>query len=447
MLARSRWRPRLPLRFGTIAWVAICGFAGVATGSARADGPYAIRSPQLMVPDEAAGSGISPEVAVRLSIDERGRVVTVDVRSITPASEYDDYFRAEVTETLSSWRFAPATEKGHPVASTLDWRVRFPEKAAEEERLHVFAPMSGADLEERRAAILALPLASRRKLLEAEGRYALELLDAKKKSEASTARFIVRTDADDPRVASVIANNFEAIFNVLASELLPGVELQPEPYKILVFVYRSRAQYATLASTFPWGEGTAGYYSGVGLIAFSLELPTNDEVTSILLHEATHAFLDRHVMRPGVALPRWLGEGFAEYVGNSAVQKGRLKPGKTFVHKYAFQGGGVASFRTGAGYNLDEARTALRKGKGLGLRALLEASPEIFYGERSRLYYASAWLLVHYLRDGSPESATTRFPQLLLYLAEGYPQVAAFRAAYGPIAAADEDFLRYVREF
>ena len=61
--------------------------------------------------------------------------------------------------------------------------------------------------------------------------------------------------------------------------------------------------------------------------------------------------------------------------------------------------------------------------------------------------YASAWLLVHYLRDGTPESAGTRLPQLLLYLAEGYPQLAAFRATYGPVIAAGDDFHRYVKAF
>ena len=78
---------------------------------------------------------------------------------------------------------------------------------------------------------------------------------------------------------------------------------------------------------------------------------------------------------------------------------------------------------------------------------MLDASPEIFYGERSRLFYASAWLLVHYLRDGSPEGAANRFPQLLLYLAEGYPQLAAFRAVYGAVDSADAEFRSYVKQF
>ena len=89
-----------------------------ASGAALAEGPFAIRTPQLMVPDEAAGSGLSPEVAVRLAIDERGRVSAVDVRSITPASDFDAFFRKEVVETLSEWRFAPATKDGMPVVRT-----------------------------------------------------------------------------------------------------------------------------------------------------------------------------------------------------------------------------------------------------------------------------------------------------------------------------------------
>ncbi|MEO8276848.1 MAG: energy transducer TonB [Thermoanaerobaculia bacterium] len=423
------------------------GPTGLSSSTAPVDGPYALHSPQLLVPDETAGSGISPEVAVRLSIDDRGKVSAVDVKSITPASEYDDAFRKTVVDTLLTWRFAPAKKDGRPVPSSLEWRVRFPVHASTTGHLEVTAPIAGSDLEDRRAAILALPVSARLKLLDSEGRSAIARLDATKKSEFSSARFVVRSDSDEPKVAGVIANNLEAIFNVLAAELLPGVELQAERYKILVFAFRSSSEYHAFASSYPWSENSDGYYSASGLIAFDLEHSTNDDVLSILLHEATHAFLDRHVVRPGIALPRWLGEGFAEYVGNSAIQKGRLKPGKTFVHKYAFQSDQVASYQTGAGFNLDAAKTALRKGQGLSLKDLLVASPEIFYGDRARLYYASAWLLVHYLRDGTPDSATTRFPQLLLYLAEGYPQVAAFHALYGPTGEADAAFRSYVKDF
>lgn len=417
--------------------------------AAVAEGPLAIHAPPLQVPEETAGSGVAPEAAVKISIDARGAVTAVDVVSITPSTEQDDFFRRDLVRTLSQWRFAPATKDGRPEPSTLDWRVRFPAKPRQvTDTIDVAtSPLPGADAEQRRSQVLALPQEARRKLLEAQATIALRFLDAKRREDVSTPRFAVHCDADDRKVAATVGNNLEAIFNVLAQELLPGISLQPEPYKVHVFVYRDRASYFELLNQMPIYEFSAGFYSPAGLIAFHLEQPTNESLLNLLLHEATHAFLDRHVVRRGVALPRWLGEGFADYVGNSRIDKGRLQPGKTLTRKFEMQSGMVFGVQTVAGAQLEEAKRALRQGKGLGVRAMLEASPDIFYGEKASLYYASSWLLVHYLRDGAPGWAQNRFPQLLLYLAEGYPQTAALRTVYGPPESADEAFRKYVKSF
>lgn len=424
-------------------------FALVALASAAAaEGPLAIHAPSVGVPEATAGSGLAPEAAVKISIDERGTVTRVEVVSITPSSEYDELFRRELVEKLSQWRYAPAVENGKPVPSTLDWRLRFPARTSELPRIvDVTAPLAGSDAERRRAVVRALPQEQRRKLLAAQTATAMHFLDSDRKVEASSPRFAVHADADDRQVAATVANNLEVIFNALAQELLPGISLQPEPYKLQVVVYRDRVNYQELMAELPTYEWSRGFYSPAGLIAFHLEQPSNDAVMDLLLHEATHAFLDRHVVRPGVALPRWLGEGFADYVGNSRIQDGRLQPGKTLTRIFEMQRGGVRIVRTTAGSRLEEAKQALRQGKGLGVRAMLEASPNIFYGEKSSLYYASSWLLVHYLRDGGAGWAQARFPQLVLYLAEGYPQTAAFRSVYGPPEAADADFRKYVKSF
>jgi TonB family protein len=426
--------------------VVAAAFAALAA-LARADGPLAIHSPALLTPPETAGAGIAPEVAVKLAIDARGKVTSVQVLSITPASEYDALFRDAVIDTLSHWRFSPATKDGHTVESSLDFRVRFPATLAEQRMdVQVTSPLVGGDAEQRRAAVMALPQERRRKLLETQTRAAIGFLDAKRTHEAASPRFAVRSDADES-VAKTVAGNLEAIFNVLARELMPGISLQAEPYKVQVVAFRTAAQYqAFTAGQLPF-ERSAGFYSPTGLIVFHLEQPTSDDVTSLLLHEATHAFLDRHVVRPGVALPRWLGEGFADYVGNSAIKNGRLQPGKTIRRKFGFERGQLIGFETGAGARLDEAKQALRRGEGLGLQQMLEASPEIFYGAKARLYYASSWLLVHYMRDGGGGWSENRFPQLLLYLAEGYPQTAAVRTVYGDTSAAEQAFRQYVKSF
>jgi TonB family protein len=419
-----------------------------AAAPAAAEGPLAIHAPPLQVPDEAAGSGLAPEAAVKISIDDRGAVSKVEVVSVTPSSDYDEYFRQSLADTVSTWRFAPATENGKPVPSTLDWRVRFPARPRHAtEVVDVAGLLVGSDAEQRRSMVLALPQEQRRKLLAAQTATGLRFLDPRRKQAASSSRFAVHSDADDPEVAATVANNLEAIFNVLALELLPGISLQPEPYKLQAIVYRDRASYEALMREMPIYEWSAGFYSPAGMIAFHLEQPSNDALMTVMLHEATHAFLDRHVVRPGVALPRWLDEGFADYVGNSRIKDGRILPGKTLARAFEMHMGSVFKVQTVAGGRLEEAKRALRQGKGLGVRAMLEASPDIFYGESGSLYYASSWLLVHYLRDGGETWAEQRFPQLLLYLAEGYPQTAALRTVYGAPQAADDAFRSYVKSF
>jgi hypothetical protein len=436
---------RMHRRFGLT--LTLLGALGAAA-TASAEGPLAIHAPPLLVPDATAGLGLAPEAAVKIAIDERGAVTKVDVVSITPSSEHDSLFRDELVKTISKWRFAPATEGGKPVPSTLDWRVRFPAKPQQVTfSLDVAAPLAGNDAESRRSAVLALPSHQRLRLLTAQTNIALALLDAKHTVEASSPRFVVHSDADDRTVAATVAGNMEAVFNVLAEELLPGISLQSEAYKLQVVVYQDRARYQALTQRMPIFEQSPGFYSPAGLIAFHLQQPTTEYLNSLILHETTHAFMDRHMVRPGVALPRWLGEGFADYVGNSRIRDGRIEPGKTLRRTLEMNVGGVFAVQTVAGGQLEGAKRALRQGAGLGVRTMLEASPEIFYCKERSLYYASSWLLVHYLRDGGEGWAQQRFPQLLLYLAEGYPPMAAFRSVYGSVETADGAFRQYVKTF
>jgi len=436
------------------ALVVVAALAGAGTGAAEVVPAVPLRTPQPLVPEETAGRGLAPEASVRVAVDARGRVERVEVLSITPSSEFDALFREELVETLSGWRYAPQIRDGVAEGTTLEWRVRFPASSAESVPIHGIgrtlepAWVPGLDAESRRARILALPEAQRLALLEAETNAALRLLEPDGQLRHSSPRFLVTTDVGNADVAAGIANNLEAIFNVLGHEILPGIELAPERYKIQVVVYRSRERFLQLVRELESYEWSAGFYSPTGLIAFHLQQPSNDAVMSLLLHEATHAFLDRHVVRRGVALPRWLGEGFADYVGNSDVRRGKLTPGKTRRARYELiRAGGARLVETGAAQQVDQARLALRRGEGLGVEELLDASAETFYGENRDLFYASAWLFTHFLRDGAADWSIERFPRLLLYLAEGYPPPAAFAAVYGPPAELDRAFRDYVRSF
>src|SRR5690606_23942129 len=100
----------------------------------------------------------------------------------------------------------------------------------------------------------------------AETHAALKLLEPDGRARHSSPRFVVTTDVGNPEIAAGIANNLEAIFNVLAREILPGIELAPERYKIQVVAYRSRERFLQLLRELEFYEWSGGFYSPTGLV-------------------------------------------------------------------------------------------------------------------------------------------------------------------------------------
>ena len=65
----------------------------------------------------------------------------------------------------------------------------------------------------------------------------------------------------------------------------------------------------------------------------------------------------------------------------------------------------------------------------MSLAALLDAGPDIFYGDQRSVYYSTGWLLVHFLRHGEEGWGDDLFPELLLYAVEGYSLRASGKKA------------------
>jgi hypothetical protein len=439
----------MPVATRSLSGLLLAALLASAPSGAAVEPPYPLRTPTPLVPEETAGSGLVPEARVRIGIDARGAVERVEVLSIEPSTEHDARFLAVLVETLSQWRYAPQRRDGVPEATSLEWRVRFPARA--ESGQGAARPLGArpgdGDPEAKRSRVLALPEAQRIALLDAELRTAQGLLEPARARAAETPRVVARSDTESERTATAVAGNVEAIFATLARELLPGFVQQPERIKLQVVAYRSRASYAALLREMPEYEWSGGFYSPAGLIAFHLEQPSDEAATAVLLHETAHAFLDRYIVRRGVALPRWFDEGWAQYVGNSELRDGRLVPGQKARGRYELWRGRHVRIDSGAALEAAQLQRALRMGEGPGVARLLEATPETFYGAGRDLHYGSAWLFVHYLRHGAPDWATTRFPQLVLYLAEGYPGEAAVRQLYGDPDALESAFRAYAKSF
>jgi hypothetical protein len=438
--------------------LAICGLflAGAASTAAptpelsdRAAVP--LHTPPLMTPVEAAATGIAPEVTVRALIDATGRLTEAKIVKIEPSTELDEHFERVTRETLLSWRYAPAVKEGRQVESRFEWIMQFVELGEQEEGGGAFNwhHLARAEQESQsyRQHILSLPLDKRAQMLAKYAEKAMKHLDAEEITKFASPRIVVYSDAPDKSTAEKVAQNLEATFYVLADLLQPWAIPYPEPYRVVVFVYSQQASFEAMKRDIRGIEWAAGFYNPLGLIAFHMEMSSDDALLSVMLHEATHAYLDRYVARPGVLLPRWLDEGLCDYIGDSRIKKKHLVPGKTRGSAIYRTPWGLTMGPSQSRLTLDGVKLAIKKGEALSLEEMVGADRQTFYGEKRRLYYAMSWLLVHFLRHGEEGWGEEKFPKLVLYVAEGYQPAEALRQFYADPADLEPLFRNYVKKF
>ncbi len=449
---------------GVTARLILCWFAaGAATVVAQesaaeiATGPVAIRSFQLLTPFQMVGSGIDPEVEVRVEIDAAGKVSNVQVLAIEPPSEFDDLLRSHVENRVGGWRYGPARDvNDNPVPSTLSWRMKF--QSPDSRRSRVADERGRPDPELGVLVRLGnLPLSARPLTREQRGRAltraveaAEKYIDREHRRRRETPRFIVISDAEDESQIEILAGNMEAVFEVFHRLFDPHLEPFAENFKTVVYLYSRQENLERLQTQLGGSGFGTGFYRSPGFLAFHQEVEDSDYLLHTMLHEAFHAFRDSHLTAPGKELPRWAEEGLAEYFGNSKIEKGRLIPGEISHGKYViFHAAPVRRLRSRANWSLREARSDLRSGDAPTVTELMEAGRDTFYGERYRQYYGFSWLFTHFLQHGREEWETEKpFASMLLYLTEGYSGRDAMAAAFGFTSEeVQAEFERYVRRF
>ena len=439
------WCAVMCLLLASISWA--------AGASLEVTPPVALFTPPPVAPKELAGSGAATAVTVDVTIDVAGKVSRIDVRSVEPKGAHDALVAEVIREALSGWRYAPAVKDGAPVEARLTWTVEFPEFDVDEQpenttdRLWQSIEPGELAADEHRRFVLSLPLAERTRLLAEKAEIAHKCLAADSTKRFDSPRFIVFTDSPSAEISEVLARNLEAAFNILQDLIGERLPPQPEPNRVVTFMYRNEGEFNDLKERVTGLEWTAGFYSPLGMLAFHQEMPSTESLLSIMLHEATHAYLDRYVARPGVLLPRWLDEGLAEYVGNSEIKKGKLVAGKTRrAESYQGPRGKVRAVSMPR-LSVDEVRKAVREKRALSLEQIVGGDRELFYGPERGLYYAQSWLLIHFLRHGNASWTDERFADLLLYTAEGYPAAQALRELYGEPASLEAAYGEYIRGF
>jgi len=373
---------------------------------------------------------------------------------IGASSEFDGRLRVQVGRSVGGWRYGAARDdEGNAVASRLSWRMKF--QSPEEERnaptRRRFDPQLDVLVS---AGALPSPmpqatLAERVRILNRTIEVAEKYIDREHRRRRETERFILISDADDESTVDILAGNMEAVFGILHEQFDPHIEPLPARLKVVVYLFRSRNSLRRLQEELGGRLPGAGFYHSPGLLAFHQEVRYFDELLHTMLHEAFHAFSDTYLTGPGSDLPRWAEEGMAEYYGNSKIERGTLIPGAVDRGRYAISHArrGPVRLQSLTTWNLEEARSALRKGEAPGIAELMEASADTFYGERAQHYYGFSWLLTHFLQHGREDwESAQSFARMLLYLAEGYPSRDALEAVFQTTPAEIQaEFERYVR--
>lgn len=441
-----------------------------ASASAQDSPPVLLRNIFLSGPIEASGRYLAPEVKVRIVVDERGKVSKVDVLSLNPSTNLDAAFKREAVIQLQNLRYAPARVGGKPKATTLEWTLRFGAAAESsnksgENTLPEFLKIDLIPPEvefekfelEQHAQFYFQPFEEKKKRLLEMAQIAERHIDKQHRQEFTSKYFVVVTDSPTKGAAEWAAGNLDAAYEFLDDYWRAVVEPMPDRLKILVFLVATGKQFNAITDELKY-PGTAAHRRPTamhpGFVVYPLELPSIERLVATLIHEASHVYNQRRLQAPYVNFPKWLEEGFAEYVGNSEIKDGLLVPGKIVKRRYVINnptlgdGPDVHLRQSVAGADLEVVKKNLSAKEPLTVKELVGLSYDDFIdldNEKTSLHYAAGWILVHFLNHGRPEWQGL-FQKMMLYVAEGYPADQAIEVIYGfKLTEIEEEFRAYVK--
>ncbi|WP_043319873.1 lipopolysaccharide assembly protein LapB [Microbulbifer sp. HZ11] len=243
--------------------------------------------------------------------------------------------------------------------------------------------------------------------------------------EYQSENFTVYSDVPERRVYELM-RDLERFRRTALS--FTGQEETPENQKLRVFHFRDSGEF----ERFTGDRKIAGLYRETweGPIIFSRDGGHGISGSGLIFHEYVH-----HLMRErsGMTYPRWYSEGFAELLASAEL------------HKKTVLVGGLPEWRLSAWAENDP----------LTIEQLLAPPPLAAQNgeDNSRYwnnYYASAWLLTHYLQlghtAGHPDyrAATTSY---LKAVAAGENPFAIFEEHFGKsIEVIGREMLAYMRD-
>jgi len=194
--------------------------------------------------------------------------------------------------------------------------------------------------------------------------------------EVRSPHFTVISNSGE-KEARRVADQFEQ-FRAVFEKSFPQLRLElGRP--LIIFAVRNEESLKNMLPAY-WESKGRAHPSGIyvsGEERHFVAVRTNLEGENpyeVVYHEYTHAIMELNFR----VLPVWLGEGLAEYFGNSSIRENEVDIGKISPHHLR----------------------VLQENKLIPVEALLAAdSQSPYYNEENRvsIFYAESWAIVHYL--------------------------------------------------
>ena len=211
-------------------------------------------------------------------------------------------------------------------------------------------------------------------------------------------------------------------FREVFTRLFPKMKFNT-PVPTTVIVFKSHNSYAP----FKPRPNVAGYFqagSDVNYITLTTELYGQQDPFTVIFHEYTHLLVENTFE----SVPAWFNEGLAEYNSTFSITDDQKIVLGAPIGSHVF---------------------LLRESKMLPLRTLFEVdhnSPHYNEKDKSSIFYAQAWALMHYLIIGKA-GKVEQLGKFMDLLRTNVPMEAAFQQAFEtPFAVMEKDLREYVKK-
>jgi tetratricopeptide (TPR) repeat protein len=243
-------------------------------------------------------------------------------------------------------------------------------------------------------------------------------------TEIQTPHFIVASN-DGENTARRIADQFEQIRFLYSKALNSGLKLDPG-IPILIFAVRNEKALSQLIPEY-WAQ--KGHTHPVGLFVPGQEknyiaLRTDVEAEFPYLpiyHEYVHLIINLNYQH----FPLWLNEGFADFLGSATLTGKGGKLGQP------------------SSWNLD----LLQQTKLLPLETLFKVdhrSPYYNEANKTTIFYAESWALVHYLMLDPERQKSHALSNYISFVENGADPVEAAARAFGDLGQLQKALQSYI---